>query len=216
MRRAASIAALACGFLCLAMLWGQPRASLGQVPAPAREQTKAPVALKPQTRVQGQAIPVDPATISIDDGDSVFIHWPDGDEETVRILGIDSPEVRHDEHGIPLDQSFGPEARAFAQGAFAVATDVKLIRAGMLDPYGRTLGYLIVNGKNYSVLIVRARLAEESVSHYGDNGLPALAAEVTAAAKAAGPMPFEPPYVFRKRMRILSETAKSARREPRP
>ena len=52
----------------------------------------------------------------------------------MRILGIDSPEVRHDEHGIPLDQSFGPEARAFAQGAFAAATDVKLIRAGKLDP----------------------------------------------------------------------------------
>ena len=66
----------------------------------------------------------------IDDGDSVFIRWPGGDDETVRILGIDSPEVRHDEHGIPLDQSFGPEARAFAQGAFAAATDVKLIRAG--------------------------------------------------------------------------------------
>ena len=130
----------------------------------------------------------------------------------MHFLGIDSPEVRHDEHGIPLDQSFGPEARAFAQGAFAAATDVKLIRAGTLDPYGRTLGYLIINGKNYSVLIVRARLAEESVSHYGDNGLPVLAAEVTAAARAAGPMPFEPPYVFRKRMRVLSETAKGATR----
>lgn len=80
----------------------------------------------------------------------------------------------------------------------------------MLDPYGRTLGYLIVNGKNYSVLILRARLAEQSVTHYGDNGLPQQAAEVLAAAKAAGPLPFEPPYVFRKRMRILSESQKAA------
>jgi micrococcal nuclease len=214
MRRAASIAASACLLLSLAVVWSRPRASLGQVPAPTAAQ--APVTLKAQTRVSGQAIQVGPASISIDDGDSVFIHWPGGDEETVRILGIDSPEVRHDEHGIPLDQSFGPEARAFAQGAFAAATDVKLIRAGTLDPYGRTLGYLIINGKNYSVLIVRARLAEESVSHYGDNGLPALAAEVTTTAKATGPMPFEPPHVFRKRMRMLSETLKNARREPRP
>ena len=29
----------------------------------------------------------------------MLIRWPGGDEETVRILGIDSPEVRHDEHG---------------------------------------------------------------------------------------------------------------------
>ena len=89
---------------------------------------------------------------------------PDGDVETVRILGIDTPETRHDEHGIPIDQPFGPEARAFAQGAFAVATDIKMIRAGMLDPYGRTLAYLILNGKNYSVLVIRARLSDETVT----------------------------------------------------
>ena len=139
--------------------------------------------------------------MTIDDGDSVVIRWPGGDIETVRILGIDTPETRHDEHGIPLSQPFGPEARAFAQGAFAVATDIKMIRAGMLDPYGRTLAYLILNGKNYSVLAVRARLSDETVSHYGDNGLPELAAEVKAAARSIGPLPFEPPHVFRKRMR---------------
>ena len=98
---------------------------------------------------------VDPASVSIDDGDSVFIRWPGGEVETVRILGIDTPETRHDEHGIPIAQPFGPEARAFAQGAFAVATEIKMIRASMLDPYGRTLAYLILNGKNYSVLVIR-------------------------------------------------------------
>ena len=58
------------------------------------------------------------------------------------------------------------------------------------------------------MLVIRARLAEESVSHYGDNGLPELAAQVTAAAKTAGPLPFEPPHVFRKRMRALSDWTK--------
>ena len=43
-------------------------------------QTPASVALKPQTRAHGQAVPVDPASITIDDGDSVFIRWPGGDE----------------------------------------------------------------------------------------------------------------------------------------
>jgi endonuclease YncB( thermonuclease family) len=133
------------------------------------------------------------------------IRWPDGDPETVRILGIDSPETRHDEHKIPFDQSFGLEARAFAQGAFATATKVELIRSATLDPYGRTLGYFRVNDKNYSVLIVKAKLAEETVTFYGDNGLPQLAAEVLAAAKSAGSMPFEPPHIYRKRMRAVSE-----------
>ena len=92
--------------------------------APPQEPPKpdAPAVQKPQTRLHGQAIGVDTASVSIDDGDSVFIRWANGDLETVRILGIDTPETRHDEHGIPIAQPFGPEARAFAQGAFAVAT----------------------------------------------------------------------------------------------
>jgi endonuclease YncB( thermonuclease family) len=208
-RQAATVAATAClvvGLPCVAM---RPATGLGQEP-----KQQAPVAQKPQTRPQGQPVDVDPANITIDDGDSVFIRWAPDDVETVRILGIDTPEVRHDEHKIPLDQSFGPEARGFAQGAFAVATDVKLIRAAMLDPYDRTLGYLILNGKNYSVLVIRAGLSDETVSFYGDNGLPQLAAEVTAAAKGHPPLPFEPPHVFRKRMRNLSDWQKNAKREP--
>jgi hypothetical protein len=55
------------------------------------------------------------------------------------------------------------------------------------------------------VAIVGARLAAESVSHYGDNGLPKEAAEVLGAAKAAGPVPFEPPHLFRARMRELTK-----------
>jgi hypothetical protein len=58
------------------------------------------------------------------------------------------------------------------------------------------------------VLAVRARLAVESVSFYGDNGLPAEAAEVAAAAKDAGPLPFEPPHLFRARMREVSKWMK--------
>jgi endonuclease YncB( thermonuclease family) len=208
-RQAATVAASAgfvLGILCLGL---KPASGLGQEPKPASAPQQ-----KPQGRVHGEPVDVDPASITIDDGDSVFIRWAADDVETVRILGIDTPEVRHDEHGIPLDQSFGPEARGFARGAFAVATDVKLIRAAMLDPYDRTLGYLILSGKNYSILVIRAGLSDETVSFYGDNGLPQFAAEVKAAAKGRPPLPFEPPHFFRKRMRALSDWEKNARREP--
>jgi endonuclease YncB( thermonuclease family) len=141
----------------------------------------------------------------VDDGDTVNLHWSKTDVEVVRILGIDTPETRHLEHNLPYAQEFGPEARAFALGSFATATQVELVRASTLDPYGRTLGYLYVNGRNYSVLAVQARLAAETVSHYGDNGLPKEAAEVLAAAKTAGPLPFEPPFQFRARMRELTK-----------
>ncbi|MFO0891684.1 MAG: thermonuclease family protein [Isosphaeraceae bacterium] len=182
---------------------------------PARRPGAEPAARSgPQPRPHGDAVPVDPATITVDDGDTVLIRWPGRDPETVRILGIDTPEVRHDEHNIPEDQPFGQEARGFARGAFAAATEVRLLRASKLDPYGRTLGYLFLNGKNYSVLAIRARLSDETVSFYGDNGLPEPAAEVTAAARGLPALGFEPPHAFRKRMRTLSEGQKAKRREP--
>jgi endonuclease YncB( thermonuclease family) len=153
-------------------------------------------------------VPVDPARVQVDDGDTVVIRWSRDDLETVRILGIDAPETRHLEHDLPYAQDFGPEARAFARGAFAAANRVELLRSRTVDQYGRTLGYLFLNGRSYSVLVVEARLAAESVTFYGDNGLPQEAAEVLAAAKSAGPLPFEPPHAFRARMRDVSRWMK--------
>ncbi len=181
--------------------------------APASNQRPAP---KPQTRLTGQRIKVDPALIKVEDGDGVDIQWSPSDVEIVRILGIDTPEVRRLEHNLPYDQAFGPEARAFARGAFAAATDVELLRSPTLDPYGRTLAYLFINGRNYSVMVIKARYSTETVSHYGDNGLPKEAAEVTAAAKEAGAnlLPFEPPHLYRARMRTLTNALKQSGQFP--
>ena len=54
-------------------------------------------------------------------------------------------------------------------------------------------------------MVIKARYSTETVSHYGDNGLPKEAAEVKAAAKDIGPLPFEPPHQFRARMRRPDE-----------
>jgi len=158
-----------------------------------------------QSRPHGTRAPVDPSRVGIDDGDTITIRWAKGDTEVVRILGIDTPETRHVEHDIPYAQPFGEEARSFAAEAFADAARVDLLRCATLDPYGRTLAYVFVDDRNYSVLVIRARLALESVSHYGDNGFPEEAVEVLAAAEAAGPVPFEPPHRYRARMRELSK-----------
>lgn len=158
-----------------------------------------------QMRPSKVRVPVPVEQIDVGDGDTVTIRWKEGDEERVRILGIDTPETRNVQHNLPYDQPFGLQATAFAKGAFASATDVQILRADTTDGYGRTLGYLFVNGKNYSVLIVRARLAAETVSHYGDNGFPEESQAVLEAARAAGPLAFEPPYQFRRRMREITE-----------
>ena len=164
----------------------------------------------PQDRPFGKHLSVAPEKVRVDDGDTVVIDWGTGDVETVRILGIDTPETQHVEHNIPFDQPFGREAMGFAEGAFATATSIELLRSPTKDPYGRTLGYLFLNGRNYSELVVLAGLAVETVSHYGDNGCPEEAKAVTAAAAKAGPVPFEPPYEYRNRMRKVAEAMKDA------
>lgn len=177
-----------------------------QTPAPPARTvpTATRPAPRPQPRPAMKRVPVPLELFTVDDGDTVDIRWSEADVETVRILGIDTPETRHLPHDLPYSQSFGTEARSFARGVFAATEKIELLRAATLDPFGRTLGYLFVDGKNFSVLIVRARLAAESVSYYGDNGFPTEAAEVLATAKAAGPMAFEPPWTYRARMRDLS------------
>jgi len=163
---------------------------------------------QPQSRPHGQRVEVDATKVSVDDGDTAFIQWAEGDSERVRMLGIDTPETRHPQYSLPYGQSFGEEARAFALGAFATATKIELLRADTLDPYGRSLGYFFLNGKNYSLLIIAAGLAEESVSRYGDNGFPEQAQAVIEAARAAGPPPFESPGDYRRRMRDVSDSMK--------
>ena len=200
------------GLALVVLVMGQASSPRAQEPQ-AKGQTPAP---KAQPRPHGQRVKVDPAAIKVEDGDGVDIRWGDNDTEIVRILGIDTPEVRRLEHNLPYDQPFGLEAKAFAQGAFAAATEVELLRSPTLDPYGRTLAYLFINGRNYSVMVIKARYSGETVSHYGDNGLPKEAAEVLAAAKEAGatPLPFEPPHQYRGRMRALTTALKQSGQYP--
>jgi micrococcal nuclease len=167
-----------------------------------------------QTRTHGRRIPVPREAIRVDDGDSIKILWEDGAVEVVRILGIDTPETQHIEHDLPFDQPFGPEAAAFARGVFAMAERVELLRAATVDPYERTLGYVFVNDRNYSVLVLQARLAVETVSVFGDNGFPKEAADCLRVAAAAGPVPFEPPYLFRRRMREVAQQMRAEGRLP--
>lgn len=147
--------------------------------------------------------------IIVDDGDSIALDGPAG-RENIRLLGIDAPEVQHLAHDIPFDQPFGPAAHAFLRGCLAVGETCEILRAKEKDPYGRTLGYLFVNGKNTSVLILQAGLAMETVSRYGDNGLPTEAAACTAAARTQGALAFEDPRDFRRRMAKVATRMKAA------
>ena len=159
-------------------------------------------------------VPVPRSLVTVDDGDSVSIRWPEG-PEVVRLLGIDAPETIHLEHDIPYPQPFGDAAAGFLAGLLAHAGSVELLRAPRKDAFGRTLGYLFVDGKNVSVLSIEARMAVETVSRYGTNGCPEESAACTAAAKVAGPVAFEDPHLYRKRMHAVSRWLKGKGLYPR-
>ncbi len=158
-----------------------------------------------QHRPSLERVSIELDRIDVGDGDTVVILWGDDDRERVRILGIDTPEVAHPNFGQPYDQFYGTEAAAFAAGVFAAADKVELLRAAETDGYGRTLGYFFVNDRNYSVMAVAAGYAAETVTHYGDNGFAEESEAVLAASRKVGPVVFEAPYRFRKRMREVKE-----------
>ena len=151
------------------------------------------------TRPAGTKVLVDPATVWVDDGDTIRITWPDAPRETVRILGIDAPEIGHGSDPTAGDQPYGRESLEFARRHLLGAGRLELLRAAHHDRFLRTLGYLFVDGVNYSTLAVENHMAECTIERFGDSGFPREAAEVRDAERRAGPPPFESPARFRER-----------------
>ena len=112
------------------------------------------------------------------DGDTVEIRYTNGTTETVRLLGVDTPETPPNTvspgefEGIPDSEagqdhlvSWGENATEFAERKLA-GKEVRLV----VDPesdrrggYGRLLGYLYVDGENFNSLLLSggyARLYE--------------------------------------------------------
>lgn len=136
-----------------------------------------------QARPSGVRVAVESSRLRVMDGDTAEIRWSTSDVETVRVLGVDAPEL-FAHRGFPSAPTrLGMEARRFARGAFATARRIELLRASTLDRYRRTLGYFFLDGRNYSVLLLREGLGRETITRYGDNGFPREAAEVKSVAR---------------------------------
>lgn len=142
-----------------------------------------------------RAVRVQRDGMTIDDGDT-FVY----DGVTVRILGIDTPEIMHPEHGFFEDQEYGHAATDTAIKVFDQAGIIEYV-ADSLDPYGRTLGQVFVDGQSFAVRMIESHMAYESVSFYGDNGFPDIAKLILTAAEKAGQPPFQAPHIWRREHR---------------
>lgn len=133
--------------------------------------------------------------LEIEDGDTVVYRG-----RYMRFLGVDAPEVSSPRHGLYQDQPYGREAKMFTRLEIKSARKVTY-RADGTDRYGRLLVHLFVDGYPLSVRIVERGLGYETVSVYGDNGFPEIAAMILRAAKLHPRLPFENPYLWRRRHR---------------
>ena len=94
--------------------------------------------------------------IEVLDGDTVVVAFADGATDTVRILGVDTPETHHPVKGV---ECFGPEAAAYTATRLTGRL-VELERdVEARDLYDRRLAYVIVDGRRFGDELVRRGLA---------------------------------------------------------
>jgi micrococcal nuclease len=138
---------------------------------------------------------IDKNTIEFDDGDTFRIRG-----ETIRVLGIDTPEIAHPDMGMDEDQPYGIAAAESTRVWITRGSVIEYVPDGR-DKYGRRLAHVFVDGELLAVLLIHAGLAYETVSFYGDNGFPDLAEQVLEAARTAPKPDFEEPYKWKRKQR---------------
>ena len=95
--------------------------------------------------------------MSVVDGDTIVLSVQN-QTETVRLLGIDTPETVHPTRPI---ECFGPEASAFTKATLEKGSVVKLVRdVEPRDRYQRLLVYLfLTDGTLFNQLLIDRGLA---------------------------------------------------------
>jgi micrococcal nuclease len=93
--------------------------------------------------------------IEVLDGDTIRVaHYRDGHRatDTLRLLGIDTPETHHPTQGV---ECYGPEAATYTQvhlhgRSVQLEADIET-----RDRYGRRLAYVIVDGERFNDELLR-------------------------------------------------------------
>ena len=84
--------------------------------------------------------------VQVLDGDTIVVRRAGGSDETIRLLGVDTPETHHPRKPV---QCYGPEAAAYTTSRLfgqVVQLEDDVERH---DVYGRRLAYVYLDGHNY-------------------------------------------------------------------
>ena len=125
--------------------------------------------------------------VHVVDGDTVDVLMPSGEVETVRLLCVDTPESVHPDRSrnVPMGQvaSDYTKRRLYGKKVTLVYEDGN--RRGY---YGRLLAYILVDGENFNVELVREGLSPYYTKYGRSNEFDAEfeAAEVQARRQGLG------------------------------
>lgn len=141
-----------------------------------------------------QPVEVSRANIKIIDGVTFTYN-----DETIRILGIDVPELARPNAKSPIcdNQAEWGVARSRTVKAFDEAKKIELVRAPGKDADGRSLAYVLLDGKIFGVALIKQGYAFSNVEWYGHNELPTYANQVLSASRGAPIPTFEEPHAWR-------------------
>jgi micrococcal nuclease len=118
------------------------------------------------------------------DGDTIVVRLADGREETVRILGVDTPETKDPRKPV---QCYGPEASAFTHDRLQGRTVTLERDAELRDRYGRLLAYVYVDGERFDDELLRLGYARLLVIEpNGEHARAMVRAELEARAERRG------------------------------
>lgn len=86
--------------------------------------------------------------IEVVDGDTIRVRTADGVTDTVRILGVDTPETKHPEKPV---ECFGSEASAFTEARLLGAEVTLVDDVEPRDIYDRRLASVVIDGGRFEM-----------------------------------------------------------------
>jgi micrococcal nuclease len=90
--------------------------------------------------------------VDVLDGDTIVVAFADGSTDTIRILGVDTPETHHPTQGV---ECFGPEAAAYSAERLTGRLVQLEYDIEKRDLYDRQLAYVIVDGHRFDDELLR-------------------------------------------------------------